>query len=247
MTDAARRIGIIWPSGGGEYEYYQYADALGDRLKIILVTTRAGGERGDSHDVDALLETARVDWLTEAAGRLARIKTDVAFWACTSGSFILGREGAEAQAAAIGRAAGCPSSSTSLAFVAALRACGVGRVSILATYPEPASRAFEAFLGEFEIEVAHLQWLDAPGGWDATLMDPEIIVEGVRAASKHTGEAVLVPDTALPTLSIATRLEQEAGKLVLTANAVTLWQAMMLTGGHIAAPGYGRLLAGETS
>ena len=240
----ARRIGVIWPAGGAEYEYYQYADAVDERLRIILVTTPSGGEPGKDHDIQALLQTGSIEWLSDAARRIALVKADVAFWACTSASFAVGRKGAEEQLAAIERVAGCPASSTSLAFVAALQAFGAKRVSILATYPEPASRAFEAFLGEFGIEVAHLQWLDAPGGWEATALDPGAVQAGVRAAAEHEADAVLVPDTALPTLAFAERMEQAAGKPVLTANAVSLWQAMKLTGGLIPAPGYGRLLAG---
>ena len=55
---------------------------------------------------------------------------------------------------------------------------------------------------------------------------------------------MLVPDTALPTLSIVERLEQAAGRPVLTANAVSLWEAMTLSGERMSRPGYGALLAG---
>ena len=245
MSERIVRLGLIWPSGTGEFEYFQYARATGERLRIYLTSTRVGGEEGKDHDVEALQQTARVDWLSEAAKRVSLLEPDAVFWACTSGSFILGRDYAERQRDAIERAAGLPAGSTSLAFAKLLKELGARRVSVLATYPEPASRAFASFLAEFGIEVVHLQWLDAPGGWDASNMDPERVVSGVREAAVDGAEVVLVPDTALPTLSIVERLEEAAGRTVLTANAVSLWEAMALGGQRFPLPGHGSLLAGR--
>ena len=245
MSERIIRVGLIWPSGNGEFEYFQYARATGERLRVYLTSTRVGGEEGKDHDVEALQQTARMDWLGAAAKRLALLEPDIVFWACTSGSFILGRDYAERQRDAIASAAGVPAGSTSLAFAKVLEEIGVRRVSVLATYPEPASRAFAAFLAEFGIEVVHLQWLDAPGGWDTSDMDPERIVNGVREAAVDGADVVLVPDTALPTLSIVERLEEAAGRTVLTANAVSLWEAMALGGERMPRPGYGSLLAGR--
>ena len=245
MSEDIIRVGLIWPSGHGEFEYFQYARATGERLRIYLTSTRVGGEEGKDHDVEALKQTARMDWLGDAATRLKLLEPDAVFWACTSGSFILGRDYAQRQREAIERAAGMPAGSTSLAFAKLLKELGVSRVSALATYPEPASRAFASFLAEFDIDVVHLQWLDAPGGWDASDMDPERVVSGVREAAVDGADIVLVPDTALPTLSIVERLEEVAARPVLTANAVSIWEAMALAGGRIPLPGYGSLLAGR--
>ena len=245
VSDDIVRVGLIWPSGSGEFEYFQYARATDERLRMYLTSTRVGGEEGKDHDVEALQQTARIDWLTQAAKRLTLLDLDTVFWACTSGSFILGRDYAERQRDAIANAAGMPAGSTSLAFVKVLDEIGARRVSVVATYPEPASRAFASFLAEFGIEVIHLQWLDVPGGWDTSDMDPERIVNGVREAVVDGADVMLVPDTALPTLSIVERLEEAAGRPVLTANAVSLWEAMALGGERIPLPGYGALLAGR--
>ena len=245
MSDRIVRVGIIWPSGSGEFEYFQYARATGERLRIYMTSTRVGGEEGKDHDIEALQQTARIDWLTGAAKRLTLLEPDAVFWACTSGSFVLGRDYAERQRDAIASAAGVPAGSTSLAFAKLLEELGIRRVSVLATYPEPASRAFASFLAEFDIEVVHLQWLDAPGGWDASDLNPECIVNGVREAAVEGADVVLVPDTALPTLSVVERLEEAAARPVLTANGVSLWEAMALGGERFPLPGYGSLLAGD--
>ena len=247
MSKSTKRIGFIWPGGGAEHEYFQFAEAMDDRIKVFLSCSRVGGHRDDDHDVDALLQTARIDWITEAARRLVCLKPDCVFWACTSGSFIVGRKGAEAQVEALEEATGSPAGSTSLAFVAALEKLGIKRVSVLATYPEPAARAFVSFLGEFELEVVSLNWLDAPSGWDAALLDPELVVVKTREAAVDGAQAVLVPDTAMPSLHLVERLEEVAQRPVLTANAVTMWRAIALAGGELPINGYGTLLAGPVA
>ena len=153
----ALRLAFVWPGGGAEQEYYQFAETTGDQVKIFLACSRVGdtGE-GSDHDIDALLETARIDWITDAAKRIVCMRPDTVFWACTSGSFVVGRHGAEEQVSALQKATGVPAGSTSLAFASAITQLGFRRVGVLAPYPEPAARAFVAFLKEFDIEVVFL-------------------------------------------------------------------------------------------
>jgi maleate cis-trans isomerase len=153
------------------------------------------------------------------------LRVDTIVWACTSGSFILGRAGAEAQAKTLREATGKPGTSTSLAFVAALERLGTPRVAVLATYPEPASRAFAAFLSEYGVDVADLRWLDAPSGFDAANIDEQRLGAALSKVDLGRVEAVLIPDTALPSLDLVDRLEAACGRPVLTANQVTLWAA----------------------
>ena len=248
MNDRALRLGFIWPGGGAEHEYYQFAEALDERIKVFLSCTRTGGHENDDHDVEALLQTARVDWITEAARRLIGLAPDCVFWACTSGSFIVGREGAEEQVRALAETTGAPAGSTSLAYATALERLETRKVGVLATYPEPATRAFVEFLAEFDIEVVKLKWLDTACGWDAARLDPEVVKEKTLEVAVDNAEAILIPDTAMPSLSLAGPLEEAVARPVLTANVVTLWQAIELAGGGLPPiEGYGTLLGDAMS
>ena len=140
-----------------------------------------------------------------------------------------------------------PASSTSLAFVRALGALGLHRVAVLAPYPEEASRAFVRFVGEWSIEVCGFEWLGAPSGWDSAVMAPAAIVAAARRVDRPDAEAVLVPDTALPTLTFVEELERVLGKPVLTANQVTIWEGLRLARSGLRPVGYGRLLASTAS
>jgi maleate cis-trans isomerase len=247
MNSDAVRMGLLYPGGGAEQDYYLFAEAMGDAVKFFLIGTRIGGSAEDDHGVAALLRTAEIDNLVEGARRLVPLRPDVVLWACTSGSFIVGRRGAERQAEALTEVTKAPASSTSLAFVRALGALGLHRVAVLAPYPEEASRAFVRFVGEWSIEVCGFEWLGAPSGWDSAEMAPEAIVAAARRVDRPDAEAVLVPDTALPTLSFVEELERVLGKPVLTANQVTIWEGLRLARSRLRPVGYGRLLSSTAS
>ena len=231
------RLGVIYPGGGAEQDYYLFGERHG--LRMFLVGSRIPA--GDDHAVDALLQTARVENICEAAARFRTLAPGVVVWACTSGSFIVGRDGAERQVAALRAATGVLATSTSLAFVDALAALGAPRVAVVATYPEPASRALASFLNAFGVTVASLQWLDAPSGLDAALIAEERLADAVRHAAAERPDAVVIPDTALPTMERIGRLESIAQCPVVTANQVTLWAALGLVGHPLIAEGHGRL------
>jgi maleate cis-trans isomerase len=231
------RLGFIYPGGGAEHDYYRFAERHG--FRAFLAGSRIPA--GDDHAVEALLQTARTEYILESARRLLTLNVDAILWACTSASFILGRAGAEAQAQALRAGTGKPGTSTSIAFIGALSALGVKRVAVLATYPEPASRAFADFLGEYDITVTALRWLDAPTGFDAANIGTDELATALAATDFGRAEAVLVPDTALPSLDVIDRLESASKLPVLTANQVTLWAALGLARRPLVVPGYGKL------
>jgi maleate cis-trans isomerase len=231
------RLGIIYPGGGAEQDYYLFGERHG--LRMFLVGSRIPA--GDDHAVDALVQTAHIENLLEAAARFRTLDPEAVVWACTSGSFIVGRDGAERQVAALRAATGVPATSTSLAFVDALRAVGAKRVAVVATYPEPASRVLVSFLNAFGVTVASLQWLDALSGLDAALIAEERLADAVRHAAAARPDAVLIADTALPTMERIARLEAIAQCAVLTANQVTLWAALGLVRRPLITERYGHL------
>lgn len=239
------RIGFVWPGGGAEHDFYQFLEETGDRARLFITCTRVGGDGDNDHDIEALEQTSRLDWLVEAALRLIPLKVDCVYWPCTSGSFIRGRVHAEEQLRVLTDTVSAPSGSTSMAFIEALRYSGFRRVSVLSTYPEPASRAFESFLNEFDIEVLNMIWLNAPSGWDAALFQPEFIIEHIPRAIHPDADVLLIPDTAMPSTFAIKEFENCAGKPVFTANGVTMWHAMGLAGLTLSDSRFGTLIAGE--
>ncbi|MCB0948751.1 MAG: maleate cis-trans isomerase, partial [Mycobacterium sp.] len=158
-----------------------------------------------------------------------------------SGSFVFGPQGAADQVSAVAAAAGVPASSTSFAFVDALRHLGISRVAVAASYPDDVACRFVDFLSAGGAQVVSMGSHGIYTAAEVGTLEPSQVVDMVTAADHPEAEAVLVPDTAMHTLAIIEELEAAVGKPVLTANQVTVWKGLQLLGAVPALPGLGAL------
>jgi maleate cis-trans isomerase len=234
------RLGFLYPGHAAEDDYPAMAGRLEIAVHVEVVHTSVGE---DAHRVDALLDLGSSERLADGARELARRGVDAALWACTSGSFVFGLEGARRQAAAIADTVGVPASSTSLAFVRACQALGAHRVAVAATYPADVAGAFEWFLAEAGLEVVSVRAHDVVTAVEVGTFGPEWVHRLVTAGDHPDAAAVLVPDTALRAAGSVTDLERRLGKPVLVANQVTFWEALWLAGAFQRQPDLGRLFA----
>ncbi len=224
MATRAIGIGVIYPMHAAEDDYPFLASALDPPIEVQVVHTHSE----DIHKVDCCLRTGSPEALAPGIEALRAHQIDVCTFACTSGSFVYGVEGARKQSKEIGDKLGVPTSSTSLAFLHALHALKLNRVAVAATYPEDLAQAFTAFLKEGDIEVMHL---GCEGIWTAVevgVVDCEVVLDFAKNNDHPDADAVLIPDTALHTAQFLADLESHLGKTVLTANQVTLWEALRL-------------------
>lgn len=224
---AGPRLGFLYPGVNvAEDDYPALAARLRAAPSVVVVNTSVGE---DAHRIDALLDLGGPDRLRQGADALAG-RVDAVVWACTSGSFVFGWEGARRQADALGSHLGVPASSTSFAFVEALSALHLDRVAVAATYPEDVAAAFATFLGAAGIEVVAVGAEGVITAAEVGTFGRDRVVEFVAAGDHPEAEAVLVPDTALHTVAWIDDLERALAKPVLTANQVTLWEGLRLTG-----------------
>lgn len=240
------RIGILYPPTGSEHEYYAAAETLRPRPTICLAGVRIhGGAR--EHELRHLRRTAAIDNLLLSARSLAPLAPASVMWACTSGSFVDGLGFARAQATALSDALATPCSSTSLAFVSALEALGIARVAVLSSYPARTARAFHALLAEAGVEIVAHHALNILSGPMAAQLGPGEITAAAHALPIDDHCALLVPDTAIATVSLVPKLEQALGRVVLGANPVTLWEALRLAGAPLRQRGLGRLFGDRSA
>lgn len=221
------RLGVLYPPCGAEAEYYCHGEAVGADVRVTLVGVRIhGGD--DEHALGHMRRTGAIDNLLLSADAIAPLSPDAAIWACTSGSFVDGLDHARRQAISLSDRLGCPATSTSLAFVAALERLGIKRVSVLASYPEATAAAFESFLGESGIDVDDIACLDFDSGPHAARVGDEQLLERARRMRVADDGILLIPDTAIPTLHLLPRLQELQEPPVLTANQVSLWHLAAL-------------------
>lgn len=226
-SDGIPTIGILYPGYAAEDDYPLAASRIEPPVRLPVIHTTVGR---DTHEIDALLDTGAPFRLREGAERLRPHAPDAVVWACTSGSFVYGLQGAREQAAAVGEVLATSSSSTSLAFLDALADLGIGRVSIGATYPQDLTDRFTAFLAEGGIEVPHVGVLGIMWASEGGTLSRDDAIDLAVANDHPDAEAVLIPDTALHTIGWLAEIEAAVGKPVLTANQVTVWQGLRLVG-----------------
>ncbi|HEY7593065.1 MAG TPA: maleate cis-trans isomerase [Actinophytocola sp.] len=236
-------VGFLYPGYSAEDEYPTMERLLADSGRATRLPVVHTLMREDAHRIDALLDIGGPEVLADGARELRSMGVDAAVWACTSGSFVFGWDGAEAQVAGVREAAGVPASSTSFAFVNAVKHLGLRRVAIAATYPQDVADSFAEFLGKAGIDVVSLSCRGIITAAEVGALGREDVLDFVAANDHPDAEAVLVPDTALHTVAWLEDLEQRLGKPVLTANQVSVWEGLRLVGDTAPRPGLGALFA----
>lgn len=166
--------------------------------------------------------------IRSAARSLGAVAPEAIVYACTSGSFVNGRNGARRISRAIAEETGVPALTTSEALLEALDALHVRTIAVATPYVERLTRRLEDFLAEDGREVVACAGL----GLDRLIWHVPYTVTAdlVRRADRPEAEAVFVACTNLPTYDLIAPLEDALGKAVLTANQVTLWAGLRRLG-----------------
>jgi len=235
-------VGLLYPGYSAEDDYPRFEMLLNTDIRLPVVHTDIGE---DAHRVDALLQMGAPDRLAAGVEELRLAGAEAVVWACTSGSFVYGWEGAHEQIRSLARAAGLPASSTSFAFAHAVRALGAERVAVAATYPEDVTALFAAFLKASGAQVVKDRASGILTAAEVGTWGREQVLELARAGDHPDADVVLLPDTALHTAAHLPELEAALGKPVLTANQVTVWEGLRLAERRAWGTKLGRLFAKE--
>lgn len=156
-------------------------------------------------------------------------------YACTSGSFVGGKVGAESLEEAMRVAGAKCAITTSGAVVAALHELGMSRVSVATPYLPELSELLVDFLGEYGITVeGHLSLGLGSRIWEASYAE---IADLARRADRPDAEAIVLSCTNLPTYDLIAPLERELGKPVVSANQALMWAALRTLGHTARGPG----------
>jgi maleate cis-trans isomerase len=233
-------VGFLYPGHAAEDDYPRMARLLeADGNPVELVVQHTYGT--DRHAVEELLDLGNEERLADGARQLKAHRPDAVLWACTSGSFVYGYQGATEQVQKLAKASGVPASSTSFAFVHAAKAIGVGSVAIAASYPAIVAERFKAFLTDAGIDVIGMSSQGIDTAAEVGDLPEQAVLALAVANDRPEADALLVPDTAMRTIDVVEKLEAELGKPVLTANQVSVWEGMRLAGAQPKCAGMGTL------
>ena len=227
-------MGIVWPDTGERLDLFELAspgrlDAFVPCSKLNLVFDYSNGPPG--HAVEDLERVAEIDSIVEAGRRLADGGADAVVWACTSGSFIAGLKGAEAQLHELRQRIGIPVTTGTLALISICRLLGLRSFDVLSPYPREISRIFRTCMEDAGLDVASMRVLHSSSATASASLE---LAEHCRALAPSTGEAVVIPDTAVNSLGRIASLEAAAGKPVLTVNQACLFEGAVMAGARTA-------------
>lgn len=150
---------------------------------------------------------------------------DAAIFAVTSASFLHGKHGVEHQLHTLRRLTGLPTVSTTSAFQQAVRYLGLTRVALASVYHPAASDHFIDRLAEVGTTTVSRVDIDASSDRELAAWSSDRIASLVRSCVRADAEAVLLPETALHTATLADLLDAAASRPVITATQVSIWAA----------------------
>lgn len=238
-----KTVGFIYPDHAAEDDYPLAERLLGGSARLRVAHIYGT----DLHAVAELLDLGSEHRLAGGAQLLSEHNPDAVVWACTSGSFVYGPEGAEQQVAKLAVATGVPASSTSFAFTNAARALGIRRVAVAASYPDDVAALFEEFLSHRGLVVVSLSSAGIDTAAEVGRLTDEQVVDLAVRNDRDNAEALLIPDTAMRTIGLVGEIESRIGKPVLTANQVTVWEGLRIAGAPLSVPNLGALFRTEVA
>ena len=218
------RIGLLYPASGlVDDEFYRLVPP-----GVSVHIARVGAHGNISAEkVKAFSEPEN---LIRAAKDLEPIRPTCIAWACTSGSFLVGKEGSRRQIAALAKSTGTTCTNTSESMVQALQHLGVKRVGVGTPYPDDFNAPIVKFLEEHGFEVPTIDNLRLQNDWEIGNASPETIYSLARRVAVDRAEAVFLSCTGLDAIDLIEDMERDLGRPVLTANQVTMWNALRLAG-----------------
>lgn len=181
--------------------------------------------------------------IQEAVRSVMAIRPAVVTYACTSGSFVNGVQGARNLSKAMVQAGAPAAVTTSEGLLMALDALGVSRVAVATPYLAELTDRLTSFLEQAGKSVVSHEGLGLDR--DIWKVPYATTCELIRKANRADAEVIFVSCTNLPTYDLIAHMEAELGKPVITANQVTAWSALRLMGREAVGPHQSLLQAAE--
>jgi maleate cis-trans isomerase len=227
MYGRRARLGVIVPSTNTTVEPEFAAHVPND---VAVYASRVlVAEVADESDKAASLLAMHAQ-LGRAVTELASMGADAIAYACTSGSFLAGRDSDQGMCAELTRRHGVPIVTTSSALVAALEVLSATSVAVATPYVAPVADGATAYLTQAGFDVVARNDLHLLSNLDKGRLEPTAAYLAATAMDTGVADAVLVSCTNWRTLDSLVAVESATGKPAISSNLVTLWALLRLAG-----------------
>ncbi|CDM62691.1 MULTISPECIES: ectoine utilization protein EutA [Rhizobium] len=179
--------------------------------------------------------------LTAGAGLiLPDERLDAIMYSCTSASVVIG-DGEIEKAIATAKP-GVPVVTPTAASVAALKAFGARRISILTPYVAETGRPMAEYFTRLGFEIDRFTCLGFTDDREMARIAPKEIEALAVEAMAPASDALFISCTALRAANVAGAIEKKIGKPVVSSNLATAWACLRLCGDEEARPDIARLM-----
>ena len=165
---------------------------------------------------------------------------DVACYACTSGSVVIG----EARVFDQLRRGVPRAKPTSLitGVLRALKTLDARRIVVATPYLDEVNAIERDYMGAAGFDILDIEGLNIESDADMVRVKPDYIFDFAKSLDRPEADAIFISCGALRSIEIVDRLEQAAGKPVVASNQAMMWDCLRLAGVRDQIKGYGKLL-----
>lgn len=179
--------------------------------------------------------------LSDAAARiLPEVELGAVAYSCTSGTVALGHEEVERQVQK-GRP-GVAVVTPINAALAAFRALGVERISLLTPYIDEVNQAMREYVQTRGVDVLNIGGFCLDNDFDMARLPPAAIEEAAVEICDDQADALFISCTAIRSAETVERLESRLSKPVFTSNQCMFWESVRRAGYQVPIEGHGQLL-----
>lgn len=227
MYGRRARLGVIVPSTNTtvEPEFAAHVPA-----GVAVYATRVLVAEVATEEEKAASLLAMHDHLERAVTELVSLGVDAVAYACTSGSFLNGRDSDEVMCAELTRRHGVPIVTTSSALVAALTALSATAVAVATPYIAPVADGAANYLTQSGFRVTDRNDLHLLSNLDKGRLEPTASHAAATAMAVGDADAVVISCTNWRTLDVLRAIEVDTGRPAVSSNLVTLWALLRLAG-----------------
>jgi maleate isomerase len=179
---------------------------------------------------------------------LARLPLQAIIYAWTAGSYLLGTTGEQELVSRVKQhSKGIPVLMPAPAVTAAFRALEAERIALIHApfFTDDFDQKGVAYFQERGFDVVHVSHLmppvEVPHPNTGSAASPAEIYEWARSHVPATAQAVFIGGNAIRAIGVIAALEEDLGRPVLTANQVSLWNALRVAGAEVRVDHYGQL------
>ena len=166
-------------------------------------------------------------------------KIDCVAYGCTSGTIAVGYEAIQKKIKDAKPEAIVTTPST--ASIKALRKLNVNKVAIFTPYSKKLNDEVLDFFKKESFEIKANSYFNIESDIDIGKVDPDYLYEVLTKMDLNGAEALFVSCTALPVLSIISKLEEKLNKVVLSSNQTLIWDSLNAIGYKNDIEGFGKL------